>query len=106
MVQCETRSQTHEWLVGCGIYKILDVGVRLGARSRRVRSYGYFIKKDKFRYKYYINKHHHNIAQPYYREEQCISEINRGSENHWLHSIISVNMYCVSLEFSSLLLTK
>jgi hypothetical protein len=51
-------------------------------------------------------KHHHNIAQLYYREEQCISEINRGSENHWLHSIISVNMYCASLGFSSLFLKK
>jgi hypothetical protein len=26
--------------------------VRLGARSRRVRSYGYFVKKAEFRYKY------------------------------------------------------
>jgi hypothetical protein len=26
----------------------LDVGVRLGARSRRVSSCGYFMKKDKF----------------------------------------------------------
>jgi hypothetical protein len=30
----------------------LDVGVRLGARSRRVRSYDHFIMKSKFRYKY------------------------------------------------------
>jgi hypothetical protein len=33
------------------LYK-LDVGVRLGARSRQVRSYNHFIKKAKFRYKY------------------------------------------------------
>jgi hypothetical protein len=30
----------------------LDVGVRLGAQSRQVRSYGHFIKKVKFKYKY------------------------------------------------------
>jgi hypothetical protein len=30
----------------------LDVGVRLGARSRQDHSYGHFIKKVKFRNKY------------------------------------------------------
>jgi hypothetical protein len=36
------------------VANLLDVGVRLGARSRRVCSYGYFMKKAKYRYKYDI----------------------------------------------------
>jgi hypothetical protein len=41
-------------LVSTSATMILDVGVRLGARSRQVRSYNYFVKKAKCKYKYDI----------------------------------------------------
>jgi hypothetical protein len=36
----------------CRGYSTLDIGVRLGAWSRWVRSYGCFVKKVKYKYKY------------------------------------------------------
>jgi hypothetical protein len=42
-----------QFLLGAQLYiplfLKLDVGVRLGARSRQIRSYGHFIKNAKFR---------------------------------------------------------